>query len=39
MLWVDTSEELLWCQCEGKGAVRKGDPYKQGSEFDCGLGR
>ena len=18
MLWVDTSEELLWCQCEGK---------------------
>jgi hypothetical protein len=32
MLWVDISEELLWCQCEGKSAVGKGDPYKQGSE-------
>jgi protein tyrosine phosphatase (PTP) superfamily phosphohydrolase (DUF442 family) len=27
-LWVDTSEELLWCQCEGKSSMRKGDPKR-----------
>jgi hypothetical protein len=33
MLRVDTSEELLWCQCEGKSALLTGSDHGNSSRL------